>query len=184
MIRNGISQTLALEIEKRTKINVFGCYQCGKCSAGCVFSYLMDTPPHLLMRLIQLDMREKALSSNTFWGCGACVTCSFRCPREIDVLRVINTVRSIAIEERVLSRNNSLKDVPIFNEIFMNNIIGNEHVNEFLLGANFNLKSLKFFKDISLLPVLYKKDKLTARKKASTRNIKKIVEGLKGNNGI
>jgi len=58
----------------------------------------MDTSPHLLMRFIQLDTREKALSASTFWGCGACVTCSFRCPIEIDVLRVINTVRSIALE--------------------------------------------------------------------------------------
>lgn len=173
--------TLAKEIEKRTRINVFSCYQCGKCSAGCVFSYLMDTPPHLLMRYVQLDMKEKALSSSTFWGCGACVTCSFRCPREIDVLRVINTVRSIAIEEKVLSRNKELKDIRIFDEIFLNNIIENERVNEFLLGVNFNLKSLKIFKDISLLPVLFKKDKLTVHEKAATKNIKKLVNELSRN---
>lgn len=174
-------KTLALEIEKRTGINVYGCYQCGKCSAGCVFSYLMDTPPHLLIRFIQLDMRAKALSSSTFWGCGACITCSFRCPREIDVLRVINTVRGIAIEENVLSRNDDLKDIYIFDEIFLNNIIDNDHVNEFLLGVKFNLKSLKLFKDISLLPVLLKKDKLAARKKASTKNIKKVIDRLTKN---
>lgn len=171
-------KALSLEIEECTGINVYGCYQCGKCSAGCVFSYLMDTPPHLLIRLIQLDMREKALSSSTFLGCGACVTCSFRCPREIDVLRVINTVRSIALKEKILPRDKKLKDIYIFNEIFFKNIVENGHLNEFLLGVKFNLKSRNIFKDISLVPVLLKKDKLKVHMKVSSQNIKKVVDKL------
>ncbi|MEW6088914.1 MAG: 4Fe-4S dicluster domain-containing protein [bacterium] len=172
-------KTLAQEIESRTGINVFNCYQCGKCSAGCVFSYLMDTPPHLLMRYIQLDMREKALSSNTFFGCGACVTCSFRCPREIDVLRVINTVKSIAMEGKILPRNKSLEDVRIFDKIFLDNIVRNERADEFSLGLSFNLKSGKLLKDVSLLPVLSEKDKFAVKEKAASRNIKKVVNKLK-----
>lgn len=170
-----MSKNIADEIKDITDINLFDCYQCGKCSAGCIFVYLMDTPPHQLIRFIQLNLRDRVLASNTFWGCGACVTCSVRCPREIDVLRVINTVRDIAISEKIKPKN---KDIYLFDKIFLDNIIKNDRLNEFLVGAYFNLRSGKIFKDISLLPTLLKKDKLSCKEKVKTRNIAKIIKKL------
>ncbi|MBI5206947.1 MAG: 4Fe-4S dicluster domain-containing protein [Candidatus Firestonebacteria bacterium] len=160
------------EIDARTGINVLSCYQCGKCSAGCVFSSFMDTPPSKLMRLIQLNFKERALKANTIWKCAACVTCSVRCPRQIDVLRVINTVRTIALIEKIIPID---KDTHIFDEIFFENITKHDRLNEFSAVMDFNIKTGKYFKDISLLPILLEKGKLAKAEKVHTQKIAKLV---------
>ncbi|MBI4651024.1 4Fe-4S dicluster domain-containing protein [Candidatus Desantisbacteria bacterium] len=166
-----MAKNFAFEIEKETGINVFSCYQCGKCSAGCVFAQYMDIPPHLLMRLIQLNLREKALYGNTIWRCGSCITCSVRCPREIDVMGIINAVRCIAVKEKVLPEE---KDEYLFDEIFLDMIIKNGRFNEVLSVIKFNLKSGKYFKDADLLPAFIEKGKLSSIKSKFTSH--KIAE--------
>lgn len=40
-------------LEHKTGVIVSHCYQCGKCTAGCVLAEEMDFPPSLLVRLLQ-----------------------------------------------------------------------------------------------------------------------------------
>jgi len=73
------------------------CNQCGKCSAGCPLAFSMDILPNQVIRLAQLGI-EEALDSQTIWTCAACLTCVSRCPKGIDLPRVMEAMRIIALE--------------------------------------------------------------------------------------
>ena len=87
------------KIEEISGENIYSCYQCGKCSAGCVFSDKMDRTVNQLIHLIQIGQKEKVLNSNTHWVCSSCLTCSVRCPREIDVAALMEAVREYCLRE-------------------------------------------------------------------------------------
>jgi len=72
------------------------CFQCRKCANACPVAYAMDVPPDRLMRLIQLGLRDEALSCKTIWLCAACQACTTRCPNGIDVARVMNALRRLS----------------------------------------------------------------------------------------
>ena len=78
------SPSLAGELWAATGVNVATCYQCGKCSAGCPMAGEMPLKPHQMLRLAQLDEREKLLSDPSPWLCLTCETCTARCPNEVD----------------------------------------------------------------------------------------------------
>jgi heterodisulfide reductase subunit C len=59
------------KIEEISGQNIFSCYQCGKCSAGCAFSNLMEKTINHTMQLVQLGKKEKVLQSNTHWVCAS-----------------------------------------------------------------------------------------------------------------
>ncbi len=81
--------------------NVYACYQCGRCSAGCFYSDLMDYLPNQLIRLIQLGDIEEALNSKTIWLCATCFMCSSRCPNGVDLARIMDAVRQVILRSDV-----------------------------------------------------------------------------------
>ncbi len=81
--------------------NVRLCYQCGMCSAGCPMTFVMDLLPRQVMRLVQLGLAERLEDSETPWLCASCFTCSVRCPRGIDVARVMEAVRQLSLRKNV-----------------------------------------------------------------------------------
>ena len=74
-------------------IDVSYCYQCGKCASGCPVSYAMDLTPSQLIHAIQLGLTDLVFSSKTMWLCASCQTCSTRCPQDVDVAEVLDTVK-------------------------------------------------------------------------------------------
>jgi heterodisulfide reductase subunit C len=78
---------------------LLACNQCGKCSAGCPVVFAMDRLPSQVLRLAQLGM-EEALEADTIWICASCQTCLSRCPRGVDLPRVMEALRQIVLRER------------------------------------------------------------------------------------
>ncbi len=78
--------------------NLYSCYQCGKCSAGCPSVDFMDFTPREIIRAI-LDDHEEVLHSQTPWICAACFTCTIRCPNEIDISRIMEALRQIRLRK-------------------------------------------------------------------------------------
>jgi len=76
------------------------CYHCGKCSAGCPAAGFMDILPNQVIRLVQLGLVRNALESETIWFCAACQTCYARCPKGVDLPRVMEALREIALQEK------------------------------------------------------------------------------------
>ncbi len=87
------------KIEEISGQNIYSCYQCGKCSAGCAFSNKMDLTVNQLINHIQMGQKEKVLQANTHWICASCLTCTTRCPREIDVAALMEAVREYILRE-------------------------------------------------------------------------------------
>ena len=89
--------------------NVALCMQCGTCT---------EVVPRKRMQLIQLGLREEVLEAPLAWVCASCHTCMARCPRGIDITRVMEAVRQLGLRENVDHVNLSalpaeqLRDLP------------------------------------------------------------------------
>jgi heterodisulfide reductase subunit C2 len=77
------------------------CNQCGKCSAGCPASSAMDLMPNQIIRLVQLGIEQDISNSSTIWLCASCLTCSTRCPRGIDLARLMEALRLLSLRRNV-----------------------------------------------------------------------------------
>ncbi len=75
------------------------CYQCGKCSAGCPMSFAMDLLPNQIIRSVQLGLIEDIANSRTPWLCASCLVCTVRCPKGIDIARVMEALRQITLRK-------------------------------------------------------------------------------------
>ncbi len=85
------------QVETISGARLLACNQCGKCSAGCPVAFGMDLLPSQVIRLAQLGI-EDVLQSQTIWTCAACLTCAARCPKGIDLPRVMEALRLIQME--------------------------------------------------------------------------------------
>ncbi len=98
LTRDSLRQGLLRRVEEISGQNVLACYQCGKCSAGCPAAEAMDLLPNQVIRLVQLGLVEEAMGSQTIWYCAACLTCAARCPKGVDLARVMEALRELALE--------------------------------------------------------------------------------------
>jgi heterodisulfide reductase subunit C len=88
------------EIAARSHSHLERCYQCNACSSGCPTAYQMDYEPHRFLRMVQLGLKDTVLNSNTYWICLSCETCATRCPNDIEIVRVMDAVREISLQEK------------------------------------------------------------------------------------
>ena len=91
---------LAKEVEDLCGENLFGCYQCGTCSAGCPFIDDMDLTPDEVIRYVVLD-RDEVLNSKTIWLRSSCFTCAERCPRDINITKIMEALRQIILRRKI-----------------------------------------------------------------------------------
>jgi heterodisulfide reductase subunit C len=91
---------LAAEVEELSGENLFACYQCGTCSAGCPFIDDMDLGPDEVIRYVVLD-RKEVLNSNTIWMCASCYTCAERCPRDLNITKIMEALRQIVLRKKI-----------------------------------------------------------------------------------
>jgi heterodisulfide reductase subunit C len=85
------------KVESISGEKLLACNQCGKCSAGCPVAFDTDLLPNQIIRLAQLGI-EDVLDSATIWTCAACLTCVARCPKGIDLPRIMEALRVIKME--------------------------------------------------------------------------------------
>ncbi|MBF8436937.1 4Fe-4S dicluster domain-containing protein [Halanaerobiaceae bacterium Z-7014] len=69
------------------------CLQCGKCSASCQAAKEMDFMPHQLVRMFHKNQIDQVMETDAIWACASCFTCGARCPRDIDLARMMETAR-------------------------------------------------------------------------------------------
>lgn len=107
-----VIEDLMSKVKDISKQNPFLCMQCGTCSASCTGMGVMQQLPRMLMRMLQMSS-EKVLNSPSFWQCTACLACSVRCPRGIDVGRVMEALRVINLRKgnQVLVQENIPPDL-------------------------------------------------------------------------
>jgi heterodisulfide reductase subunit C len=59
----------------------------------------MELKPAQILRMIQLGQKEVVLSSPDIWLCVGCETCGTRCPNDIWLAPLFDTLRFMALEE-------------------------------------------------------------------------------------
>ncbi|MHC5040595.1 MAG: 4Fe-4S dicluster domain-containing protein [Planctomycetota bacterium] len=106
------------QLEEISGENFHTCMQCGTCSGGCPVVDDMDLSPRLIMGLAHLGIRNRILEANTAWLCATCETCHVRCPRGLDIPRLMEAIRQISlrtnqnhVEPNALTRE-VLRDAP------------------------------------------------------------------------
>lgn len=87
---------LARDVEEISGQDLLACNQCGKCSAGCPVASAVDLLPSQVIRMAQLGMTE-VLQSQTIWTCASCLTCVTRCPKGVDLPRLMEALREISL---------------------------------------------------------------------------------------
>lgn len=92
-----IGSSFVAKVEQVSGQKLLACYQCGKCSAGCPMAAHMDILPNQVIRMAQLGMQQKLLASRTIWTCVSCLTCNSRCPKNIRIAEVIESLRQTAL---------------------------------------------------------------------------------------
>jgi heterodisulfide reductase subunit C len=91
-------------IEKLRKLsgqNINACFQCGTCTGACPMKEEMNAFPRKVMHLAQLGLEEELEDLNTCWVCASCHTCNVRCPRGVDLPRVMEAMRQLMLRKNV-----------------------------------------------------------------------------------
>jgi heterodisulfide reductase subunit C len=98
MSRTRVRSDFLKKIEDVSGQKIYGCYQCGKCTAGCPMADDMDLTPNQVIRMVQLGC-EEVLASKTIWLCASCFTCGTRCPHGIDICKVMEALRLVSLRK-------------------------------------------------------------------------------------
>jgi heterodisulfide reductase subunit C len=97
LVRSG---SLLKKVEELSGENLFACYQCGMCSAGCPLTKEMTLLPNQVIRQLQLD-DWSVMDSNAMWICASCLACEVRCPKGVDLARVMEALRQIVLRRTI-----------------------------------------------------------------------------------
>ena len=145
------------DVNAQSGENVSLCYQCRKCTNGCPLTFLMDILPNRMMRSVQLGLRDEVLRSHTIWVCASCETCTTRCPNDIDVARVMDTLRRMALRAGIEPAE---PDMVKFHRSFLDTVRIHGRVFEAEMIGRYKMRTGQFTKDMALGMEMFKKGKI------------------------
>jgi len=163
------------EVECRSGTRVSACLQCHKCSTGCPIGPEMDYLASQIMRLIHLGEENEILRLQSIWLCASCEACTTRCPMEIDIAGVMDTLRMMAVERKVALPYARGRQ---FNESFLRSVRRHGRVFELGMLAAYKLRSRDFFSDVAKAPKMLAKGKISLlpSRSASAGEVQKVFE--------
>lgn len=161
--------------EKINGVPLQACYHCRKCTAGCPVAFAMEYNPNKVIKMIQLGMRDDVLNSSTIWLCASCETCVTRCPNNVDIARMMDSLREMAIASKVpVKEKNILK----FHEAFLSSIKSGGRINEPMMIVNYKLKSGDYFSDMGMGMSMFMKGKIKLMS-PRTKDVKSVKDIFK-----
>jgi len=90
----------SLEQTFAEKFELYGCYQCGKCTGGCPVSLKSKLNiRRLMIEGILGKNLERMTEREELWDCTTCKTCTIRCPRGLKPMDLIIGMRGTLVEE-------------------------------------------------------------------------------------
>ena len=139
--------SLKQQLEKATGNNYACCYQCGKCTAGCPAGGFMDNPPARIMRLVQAGYVDDAMKSDSLWYCVGCMTCTSRCPQNLEIAGTMDALREMALKSGKASEDRAKKLVTAFHSAFLKTVRKSGRLQELALVNSYKLKTRTFLQD-------------------------------------
>jgi heterodisulfide reductase subunit C len=158
-------------------IDVNWCFQCGKCASGCPVAYAMDYTPTQLIHAIQLGLKELVYNSKTMWLCASCQTCSTRCPQDVDITEVLDTVKILMQRDK---KKAQVPNVLKFSKRFIGNLKWFGRLYELGMVGMLKLSTWNLTQDVGMGMKMLKKGKfnLFPRFKGA-RAVRKILKRVK-----
>ena len=133
------------------------CYHCHKCTAGCPVADEMTYGPDRILRLVQFGERQRLLTSHDIWLCASCETCGTRCPNEIDIARVMDALRQMAVAEKVsIAEPDAIK----FHRLFLALLQRMGRMHEASLLAIYFLQTRNILEYMGVAPKMFFKGKV------------------------
>ena len=156
-----------------TKVGL--CWHCKSCSSGCPFSWAMDLYPNQVLRLVQLGLKQEALRCSSIWICVGCHTCSVQCPMAIDMAAVMDTLRHMALEEKVPVAE---PDIYNFHREVVNSIsrYGRTHKLEIMLRYKLQKRDWFSDMDVGLQMLAHRKLDLVPSKVKAINKLRNIIK--------
>ncbi|MHB1458733.1 MAG: 4Fe-4S dicluster domain-containing protein [Armatimonadota bacterium] len=166
------------KISKQSGQDIIACYQCGECTAGCPVAYKADISPNQISRLVQLGQEKAALESSMIWLCVGCETCATRCPRGIELSKVMDTLRENAIESGCAVGEQNIKT---FHDTFLSSVQRGGRIHEISMLGEYKLRTLDLFTDIFMGMKMFCKGKLAIEPSVikDRKNLKRIFKKAK-----
>lgn len=94
VISDFVKQVEEISGEKFSK-----CMQCGTCTGSCPMILDMKITPRKLVLLTKFGQQETVTDSNTIWLCASCHSCQVRCPRGLDLPKVMEAIRQVSLRK-------------------------------------------------------------------------------------
>ena len=154
---NTIDLNLARTLREESGQDVNVCYQCKKCTAGCPIVDEMDLAPTQVVQAIRLGDKDAVFGSKTIWLCASCETCTTRCPQELDLARVMDAARTLAVRQGAPA---AMPDVNAFYRSMLQAIRLWGRVYELGMMGLYKLRTFTFTKDAGLAFKMLKKGKI------------------------
>jgi len=169
-------------VEEISDVDLSVCYQCKKCTSGCPIAKLTQSSPSEIIRRLHLGAGSELLESDIIWMCLSCETCYARCPMEINVASVMDTLRALALEKRASTAKGS---IPLFNRLFLRTVKTFGRAYDLPMIVAYKLGTRTFMKDTGKFPTMLKKGKmaLLPPSGADKRVVKQIFGRAQQNRG-
>lgn len=152
-----INWTFSKKMQSIAGLNISHCYQCKKCTSGCPVIYEMDYSPSQIIHAACLGLKDLVFRSKTIWLCASCQTCSTRCPQEVDIAQVMDTLRIMVRKEAFKP---AVREIPAFNRSFLQTVRIFGRSFEAGMTLLLKLRTGEFRKDMDMGFKLIKKGKL------------------------
>lgn len=167
------------EVNDRIKgVPIQRCFHCRKCTAGCPMASVMEYNPNKIIKMIQLGMKDEVLNSSTIWLCASCETCVTRCPNDVDIARMMDVLREMAVEKGIAVPQ---KNILALHKAFLSSIKMFGRVNEPIMLAHYKLLSGDYFSDLDMGLSMFLKGKITpfGPRTKDMSSVKKIFKDTK-----
>ena len=78
------------------------CYQCATCTGSCPWGWVNPLNMRLLIRLAQFGL--EGYEGDDLWRCTTCNTCRLRCPRDVGIIELVRSVRTMMHESGLIPK--------------------------------------------------------------------------------
>ena len=101
ILLNALENEILDRVAEISGQNIRRCMQCGTCTAVCPMAEHMDITPRQAVLMLLHGQSEPVLASETPWLCASCHSCQARCPRDIELTRVMEAIRQVMLRDNV-----------------------------------------------------------------------------------
>ena len=92
-----VNREFIRKVEEISGEQLTKCMQCGTCSGFCPMDASTEVSPRQMIHFTALGQQERVTGANLAWLCASCHVCEVRCPRGLDVPKIIEAIRLVTL---------------------------------------------------------------------------------------